>query len=46
MVQVAAISRPVLEAASAGQRSERRSISMSVAICGVENSQVPPASQA
>jgi len=29
-----------------GQRSERRSMRVSVAICGVENSQVPPASQA
>ena len=46
MVQVAAMSRPVLEAASEGQRSERRSMRVSVAICGVENSQVPPASQA
>jgi aerobic-type carbon monoxide dehydrogenase small subunit (CoxS/CutS family) len=46
IVQVAAISRPSLEACSAGQRSDSRSISVSVPTCGVENSQVPPASQA
>ena len=45
-VQVAAISRPSAEACSAGQPSDWRSISVSVRICGVENSHVPPASQA
>ena len=43
MVQVAAMSRPSEESLSAGQRSVSRSIKVWVAICGVENSQVPPA---
>jgi len=46
MVQVAAMSSPSAVASSAGQRKGSRSIKVSVAICGVENSQVPPASHA
>ena len=34
------------DASSAGQFSASRSISVSIATCGSENSQVPPASQA
>jgi len=40
------MSRPVLEAASAGAAQRAEVDKLSVAICGVENSQVPPASQA
>src|SRR4051794_20054415 len=46
MRHVAAISRPAGEASSAGQPRPSRSISVSVAGCGSEKSQVPPASQA
>ena len=44
--QVAAISSPAGVACKAGHCSCSRSISVSVATCGSENSQVPPASQA
>jgi len=46
MRQVAAISRPAGVAVSGAQPRLSRSISVSVATCGSENSQVPPASQA
>ena len=44
--QVAAMSSPSADASSAGQPSPSRSISVSMAGCGSENSQVPPASHA
>src|SRR6202023_3646651 len=40
------MSRPAGDAPNAGQLSRSRSMSVSVEICGSENSQVPPASQA
>jgi hypothetical protein len=40
------MSRPVEEGCSAGQFNWCRSMSVSVATCGSENSQVPPASHA
>ena len=46
MVQVAGNVETGVEAASEGQRSEAEVDEVSVAICGVENSQVPPASRA
>jgi hypothetical protein len=46
IVQVAAISSPPPVAVSPGHRSASRSIKVSVPSCGVENSQVPPASHA
>jgi hypothetical protein len=46
MLQVAAMPSPAGDASSDGQPSPCRSISVSMAGCGSENSQVPLASQA
>src|SRR5260370_23053771 len=45
-LQVAAISNPSGKVASEVHLKDSRSISVCVAICGSENNQVPPASQA
>jgi hypothetical protein len=45
-LQVAAISSPSGKVANEGHLNDSRSMSVCVAICGSENNQVPPASQA